>query len=189
MPLEGNIRKRTITEERLLLNLMYAPEGTALYSLAMLISRLENLSHVLVWSKNASANAPSDQLTIDWVHLPRLKLTFTAKWDPVASEMRLYSLDHANMYISNTRNDLVTALCRGIPHSVFMCDPNQELRMLVPAINFMRPTINVAPFSTEVCPQEGMHWKGGGPPPPLQGAQPMPSHCPPDTKCQPQWHL
>ena len=34
--------------------------------------------------------------------------------------------------------------------------------------------------------------RGGGyprPPPPLQGAQPMPSHCPPDAKCQPQWHL
>ena len=27
------------------------------------------------------------------------------------------------------------------------------------------------------------------PPAPLQGAQPMPSHCPPDGKCQPQWHL
>ena len=29
----------------------------------------------------------------------------------------------------------------------------------------------------------------GSPPPPFQGAQPMPSHCPPDAKCQPQWHL
>ena len=28
-------------------------------------------------------------------------------------------------------------------------------------------------------------------PPPLslEGAKPMPSHCPPDAKCQPQWHL
>ena len=26
-------------------------------------------------------------------------------------------------------------------------------------------------------------------PPPLQAAQPMPSHCLPDAKCQPQWHL
>ena len=26
-------------------------------------------------------------------------------------------------------------------------------------------------------------------PPPLEGAQPMPSHCPPDANCQPQWHL
>ena len=31
---------------------------------------------------------------------------------------------------------------------------------------------------------------GGNPPsPPLQGAQPMPSHCLPDAKCQPQRHL
>ena len=35
-----------------------------------------------------------------------------------------------------------------------------------------------------------MHWKGGRcPPPPLQGAQRMPSHRPPDAKCQLQWHL
>ena len=39
------------------------------------------------------------------------------------------------------------------------------------------------------CPPAGMHWKGGRYSPPLQGAQPMPSHCPPDAKCQPQWHL
>ena len=35
--------------------------------------------------------------------------------------------------------------------------------------------------------QAGMHQKGGGgaaaPPPPFQGAQPMSSHCPPDSKC------
>ena len=39
-------------------------------------------------------------------------------------------------------------------------------------------------------PPRGMHWKGGSPPPPpLEGAQPTPSHCPPDAKCQFQWHL
>ena len=29
----------------------------------------------------------------------------------------------------------------------------------------------------------------GTPPPPLQGAQPMPSHVLPDAKWQPQWHM
>ena len=29
----------------------------------------------------------------------------------------------------------------------------------------------------------------GEAPTPRQGAQPMPSLCPPDAKCQPQWHL
>ena len=31
--------------------------------------------------------------------------------------------------------------------------------------------------------------EGADPPPPLQGAQPMPSHCPPDAKCRLQWHV
>ena len=30
---------------------------------------------------------------------------------------------------------------------------------------------------------------GEGNPPPLQGAQPMPSRCPQHGKCRPQWHL
>ena len=38
-------------------------------------------------------------------------------------------------------------------------------------------------------PLPGMRWKGGRYPHPLQGAQPMPSHCPPDGKGQLQWHL
>ena len=38
---------------------------------------------------------------------------------------------------------------------------------------------------------QGCIGRGGGYPPPatLQGAQPLPSHCPPDAKCQPQWCL
>ena len=44
--------------------------------------------------------------------LSRLKLTFAARWDAVAMEMRLVSLDHANMFVSNVRNDLVVHLCR-----------------------------------------------------------------------------
>ena len=39
----------------------------------------------------------------------------------------------------------------------------------------------------QVCP--GVHWKGGGGRPPVQGARPVPSHCLPDGKCQLQWHL
>ena len=35
----------------------------------------------------------------------------------------------------------------------------------------------------------GIQWKRGSPPASLEGTQPMPSHCPPDAKCQPQWHL
>ena len=36
---------------------------------------------------------------------------------------------------------------------------------------------------------QGCIGTGGSPLAPLQGAQPMPSHCLPDGKCQLQWHL
>ena len=49
-------------------------------------------------------------------------------------------------------------------------------------------SIEDTPPAVRAKPRAGMHWKGGKPPP-LQGARPMPSHCPPDGKCQPQWHL
>ena len=41
------------------------------------------------------------------------------------------------------------------------------------------------PSQTQGCIGRG----GGTPPAPLEGTQPMPSHCPPDAKCQLQWHL
>ena len=44
---------------------------------------------------------------------------------------------------------------------------------------------------TVECITSGLHWSGFliRSHPPLQGAQPMPSCCPPDAKCQPQWRL
>ena len=38
-------------------------------------------------------------------------------------------------------------------------------------------------------PGDGLGRGGGTPPPPLQGAQPTPSHCPPDAEYQLQGHL
>ena len=46
-----------------------------------------------------------------------------------------------------------------------------------------------APWGAATDPQECGGVGGRYPPPPLQGAQPTPSHCPPDAKYQPQWHL
>ena len=54
-----------------------------------------------------------------------------------------------------------------------------SLRMLRRVAAFCRP---LRPVLLLVSPLPGT-------PPPFQGAQPMPSHCPPDAKCQPQWHL
>ena len=39
------------------------------------------------------------------------------------------------------------------------------------------------------CPEGRDAFESGEPPPPPPGAQPVPSHCLPDGKCQLQWHL
>eukprot|EP01012_Entosiphon_sulcatum_P009332 TRINITY_DN1521_c0_g2_i1.p1 TRINITY_DN1521_c0_g2~~TRINITY_DN1521_c0_g2_i1.p1 ORF type:complete len:4962 (-),score=1074.52 TRINITY_DN1521_c0_g2_i1:73-14958(-) len=150
VPMPGDIKKRVVQEEMLLVQLLYCPEGTALFSLAQLLARLENLSHVLVWTRNTAAREPSDQLTIDLVQLPRLKLTFSCQWDATNHCMALFSLDHANMFVTNRRNDLLVSLCRGIPHSIFLEDSNHELRMLVPGVRCVRPFVYLQPFSTEL---------------------------------------
>ena len=48
-----------------------------------------------------------------------------------------------------------------------------------------------APAFMDPPPQRALEglWRGGGTPSPLQGAQHMPSRCPPDGNGQLQWHL
>ena len=45
---------------------------------------------------------------------------------------------------------------------------------------------SASPAPPPPSPPEGCIGRGGGT---FQGAQPMPSHCPPDAKCRLQWHL
>jgi hypothetical protein len=44
----------------------------------LLLSRLEDLSHILVWTKT-NLRAPNEPCTIDVVEMPRLGLTFRAR--------------------------------------------------------------------------------------------------------------
>mgnify|MGYP007078071810 CR=1 FL=1 len=74
-------------EELVLLDLLHAPPDSYLYSLATVLTRIENLSHVLAWAKyddadqlgHPAALAHSD---LRIVSLPRLKLTFQARASP-----------------------------------------------------------------------------------------------------------
>lgn len=130
-----------------LLDLLYASKGTALYSLSRLMARVENLSYVLVWTttKDPSSKAPA----ISRVELPRLKLTFEAKLD-ASGHTHLYSVDHADLYVSNARSDLTSKLLKGIPHSLILSNAEGELNILVPSINPVRPMIMTCPFTTEL---------------------------------------
>ncbi|CUF98849.1 Hypothetical protein, putative, partial [Bodo saltans] len=105
----------------LLLNLLYARAGTPLHSLAKVISRLEPLSQVLVWTAQTEYDTiHGGPATIDLIHLPRLKLSFRARLLPESSTYAVFSLDHAHLCISNARPGPVMIMTRGIPHSLIM---------------------------------------------------------------------
>ena len=104
------------------------------------------------------------------VSLPRLKLTFVTREVDVDektnaatdskeksagslssnSTVRLYSLDHADLFVTNERVASTARLLDGIPHSLLLSNANSEMQLLVPSLPPARPKISTQPFSTEL---------------------------------------
>ena len=138
-------------EELVLLNLLYAVPPSNLSSIANCLTRVENLSYILPWAKRSSVEqkGKTTPFTIDYIQLPRLKMVFQVRKDDNGVD-RLYSVDHSDLYISNSRSTLITNLIRGIPHSLILANANEELQILVPSIHPVRPPIASSPFTTEL---------------------------------------
>ncbi len=83
------------------------------------------------------------------MELPRLKLAFTARLDH-EGVLRLYSVDHVDLYISNETNPLTAKMLSGIPHSLLLSNVRGETQVLVPVIPPSRPRIMTEPFSTYI---------------------------------------
>jgi hypothetical protein len=137
-----------------LLDLLNAPPDSQLYSLATTASRLENLSHVLAFARyDANADLSRwDALTHDdlWlVMFPRLQLVFEAR-RRANGAVRLFSVDHNDVFVTNERPAPLLELLDGIPHSLLLSDSNGDLSVLVPAVLPFRPSIGSEPFSTEL---------------------------------------
>jgi hypothetical protein len=62
------------------------------------------------------------------VELPRLKLAFTARADH-KGDVRLYSIDHVDLFISNERNASTVKLLAGIPHSLLLTNIRGEVQV------------------------------------------------------------
>ena len=140
----------TSRETLTLLNLLHAPPGSALRQLATLLSRLEYLSHILVWTRKSDATL-ADSCDIDLVELPRLRLSFTA--ESSAAGLRLHCVEHAGLSVSGRdRMDARTReLLKGLPHSLLLENEVGELSVLVSATTLpSRPALAAAVFSTEV---------------------------------------
>eukprot|EP01063_Lacrimia_lanifica_P039595 TRINITY_DN8724_c1_g4_i1.p1 TRINITY_DN8724_c1_g4~~TRINITY_DN8724_c1_g4_i1.p1 ORF type:complete len:4579 (+),score=2099.61 TRINITY_DN8724_c1_g4_i1:248-13984(+) len=141
-------------QDLLLLNLLHAREGTPLYSLAQLLIRMEDLSHILVWTSNLNLK-DGEPIDLTWVHLPRLKLSFKGR--ATAEGTQLVSLDHGHLFISNFRNQLLVGLIQCAPHSLLLQDVNGAMSVLVPAFALQRPQLMDNPFTTELVINKADH--------------------------------
>lgn len=155
-----------------LLCLLYQPEGSPLFSLSRLTARMDDLSGVLALRTNPDGSGklllapdfrnPAPRL--EKLHFPRLKLTFFTRETVHGAdgrggrETRLYSLDHAELCVSNRRSPLTDRLLNGLPFSWLMENGQGDLSVLMPAAKFHRPELPSAPFSTALSvgpPGEG----------------------------------
>jgi hypothetical protein len=120
-----------------LLNVLSAPPSSLLKRVGMLLSRLDNLSHVLVWS-TAEVHSPHVACSIDFIELPRVNLSFKAK--DVESvdgkiEHRLYSNDHDGLYIatSTEAREIGERLLGSISHFIVLQNADKDLFILLPS--------------------------------------------------------
>ncbi len=65
---------------------------------------------------------------MDFVELPRLKLAFNLRPDH-EGVLRLYSVDHVDLYITNERNSSTAAMLAGIPHSLLLSNVRGETQV------------------------------------------------------------
>jgi len=130
----------------LLLDLLHAPRGTKLAGLAMTLTRAENLSHILAFTKRVDG---SGEFRVDLLEMPRIAMSFKEKIDEHGIT-RLYSEDHADLYLSNMRSKSLEKLIQGIPHCLLFANSNDQVQVLIPAWKPVRPAIQSAPLHTEL---------------------------------------
>ena len=119
-----------------LLNVMTAPPSSLLKRIGMLLSKLDNLAHVLVWSASTVQSAHS-AASIDFVELPRVNLSFKAKQVEGSDgkmEHRLFSNDHDGLYIavSMEAREIAERLLGTISHFIVLQNADNDLFVLMP---------------------------------------------------------
>lgn len=119
-----------------LFNVLSAPPNSLLKKVGMLLSRLDNLSHVLVWSKS-EVRSTNESSSIDLIELPRVNLKFKAKRVESINgvvDHRLYSNDHDGLYIamSSEARKVAEKHLGNIAHFIVLQNEDNDLFVLMP---------------------------------------------------------
>ena len=128
-----------------LLNLVHAPAASHLSRVAELFSKIESLGYVLAWMKS-----DREDIAVDVVELPRLKLSFEARHED--GETRFYCREHAGLFIATGACPNSEHIMTGLPCALLLKNRVEELFVLVNAA--VKPTRPKQPeyFPTALVP-------------------------------------
>ena len=133
-------------EEMVLLNLLQSKKESVLGIIALQMIELDSLSHILLWSR--SKGKINDEVEISIIELPRLKLRFSMK-KSADNRMRLYSLDHDDLFISERYSKAITEkFTNSLLHGILMENRFAEQFLLVPSYGLHGIQIQSCPLST-----------------------------------------
>ena len=118
-----------VVGEYTLLNLLYAAEGSFLAQLRDYLSRVEDMAHVLVWTKG---DGKGNALSVDLIELPRLGISFARRVDSSGAS-KLYSSLHVGMYLSLKWSATADKLFAPFPHGLVLENIDGEMALMVPA--------------------------------------------------------
>ena len=72
--------------------------------------------------------------------------------------LRLYSVDHVDLFVSNARDPLTASALGGLEHSLLLANARGERFVLSPVVVPLRPRVLSQPFSTAlVLDREGTY--------------------------------
>ena len=139
-----------------LVDVMRAPPRSLLGRIADWVTRLDCLSHVLVWS--FSDARPGEELEVNLIEFPRLGLSFKAAAGSAGGDPRFECVEHSGTWVSDLRSDAVNAHFAGLPHGVLLQDASNAQHLLVSNVPMHRPDVRAEPFSTFVVPAPFAGW-------------------------------
>eukprot|EP00939_MAST-03C_sp_MAST-3C-sp1_P001539 g1539.t1 len=134
----------------LLMNLAEA-RGGVLGRLGTLLTRLDNLSHVLVWSD--SRGDVDDACPLSLVEIPRLRLRFRV------SGSQIRSMDYDGWLVSDDGGpESVRKYAKGLSQALVLENSRGEHALLVPNYTPLPIPIKSCPFSTALSFDRSRNW-------------------------------
>ncbi|KNC47257.1 uncharacterized protein AMSG_03687 [Thecamonas trahens ATCC 50062] len=141
-----------------LINVAAAPPSSPAAATARIFTRIENLSHVLVWSTGV-ALAPTDQLPISLVELPRLRTRFALRASqPPSSSLAFASLDYDGLAVAPHPRPATLAAAGPLSHYLVLEDASRQQHLMVPNAPLLRVKIKSCPFSSDMALARDAGW-------------------------------